>query len=285
MIQTDVYKKPQSSLLLQQCEDEMLRKIQENEPSRFHLESGGNRTRAKLCIDAGLALQLPSKAIISLASCIELLHNASLVHDDLQDADDTRRGRESVWKKFGKAQAICSGDLMISAAFGAIADIGLHESLPTLLTHTHQAVAKTIQGQSRDLDAQANMTMQEYEDIAAMKSGPLIQLTMVLPLIHAGYFQHINTVDIALKKFSIVYQIVDDLADWEHDLQAKKLNLVNLLATQTSTQEALLMAQKRASHLLNEVVEELKILPANCASSFVDAANNLLIKVKSGPHE
>jgi len=285
MIQTDVYKKPQSSLLLQQCEDEMLYRIQENEPSRFHLESGGNRTRAKLCIDAGLALQMPTKAIVSLACCIELLHNASLVHDDLQDADDTRRGRESVWKKFGKAQAICAGDLMLSAAFGALADIGLHESLPTLFTHTQQAVAKTIQGQSRDLDAKSNMTMQEYEDIASMKSGPLIQLTMVLPLIHAGYFQHINTVNTALSKFSVVYQIVDDLADWEHDLQAKQLNLVNLLATQSTTNEAILVAQNRAKNLLKQVVEELQILPTNCGLAFVDAANNLLTKAKSGLHE
>jgi geranylgeranyl diphosphate synthase type II len=285
MIQTDVYKKPQSSLLLQQCEDEMLCKIEENEPSRFHLESGGNRTRAKLTIDAGLALQIPSKSVISLACCVELLHNASLVHDDLQDADDTRRGRESVWNKFGKAQAICAGDLMLSAAYGALADIGFHNTLPSLLTNTQQAVARTIQGQSLDLNAQANMTLQEYENIAAMKSGPLIQLSLTLPLIRAGHLKYVSSVNSALSKFAIVYQIVDDLEDWKQDLKTKQLNIVNLLAAKCPTSEAVSIAQNRAQHLLLQTKNELSVLPANCGLSFVEAANNLLLKAKSGLHE
>ena len=98
MIQSKENMQHQTTFLLQQCEEGMLFRIKDNEPSCFHLASGGSRTRAKLCIDAGLALHLSSKTIVALASTIELLHNASLVHDDLQDADISRRGRESVWK-------------------------------------------------------------------------------------------------------------------------------------------------------------------------------------------
>ena len=76
MIQTEVNIQRQSSFLLQHCEELMLFRLKDNEPSCFHLASGGSRTRAKLCIEAGLALQLPTKTIVALACTIELLHNA-----------------------------------------------------------------------------------------------------------------------------------------------------------------------------------------------------------------
>ena len=141
MIQTEVNMQRQSSLLLQQCEELMLFRLKDNEPSCFHLASGGSRTRAKLCIEAGLALQLHAKTIIALASSIELLHNASLIHDDLQDADATRRGRQSVWKKYGKSHAVCAGDVMIAAAFGSLANVETFSSLPAILMQTQEAVS------------------------------------------------------------------------------------------------------------------------------------------------
>ena len=181
-----------SSVLLEQCENHMLGFIKDNEPSRFHLASGGSRTRAKLCIDAGTALQLPTSSIIALAGAVELLHNASLVHDDLQDQESTRRNREAIWKKYGKAHAICAGDAMISAAFASLAHVGSAPSLSALLIHMHEAVATTVRGQSQDIDAHNKITEQEYEDIAAMKSGPLIRLTLELPLLMAGCNQYIS---------------------------------------------------------------------------------------------
>jgi geranylgeranyl diphosphate synthase type I len=280
MTQTEVNLQHQSSFLLQQCEEGMLFRLKDNSPSCFHLASGGSRTRAKLCIDAGLALKLPTKTIIALASTIELLHNASLVHDDLQDADTTRRGRESVWKKFGKSHAVCAGDVMISAAFGSLANIEAYSSLPALLSQTQEAVSHTVKGQSRDLDAQASITEHEYEDIAAMKSGPLIQLTLALPLIAAGYDEHIKTVNLALNKFSVAYQILDDLDDWEQDQQNDQLNIVNLLISRYSLEESISIARSRVHYLLNRCQKELSILPSNCAASVITATHNLLEKAK-----
>ena len=280
MTQTKVNMQRQSSFLLQHCEELMLFRLKDNEPSCFHLASGGSRTRAKLCIEAGLALQLPEKTIVALACTIELLHNASLVHDDLQDADTTRRGRGSVWKTFGTSHAVCAGDVMISAAFGSLADVETCSLLPSLLIHTQEAVSRTVKGQSKDLDAQTTITEQEYEDIAAMKSGPLIQLTLSLPLIAAGYDDHIKTVNNALNKFSIAYQILDDLDDWQQDLQREQLNLVNLLVSRYSLQESITIARNRVNYLLNRCQRELSVLPSNCGASVITATNNLLAKAK-----
>lgn len=285
MIQTNAYPIPEVSFILKQCEDDMLFQLQHNPPALFHLNSGGNRSRAILSINASIALGLSNHATVALACCVELLHNASLVHDDLQDAEKTRRGRPSVWKKYGKSHAICSGDIMISTAYAALAGIGAHPCLASLLVHTNKAVCVTIQGQSKDLDADLNISEQEYEDIAAMKSGPLIQLTLGLPLIMSGNEEYLQIANQALHKFSIAYQIIDDLCDWQQDLQYGQLNLINLLAVKCSTGEAICFAQSRAQYLLKQCEKELKLLPANCAYSVISASQKLLIKTNEGSYE
>lgn len=274
-----------SSVLLEQCENHMLGFIKDNEPSRFHLASGGSRTRAKLCIDAGTALQLPTLSIIALAGAVELLHNASLVHDDLQDQESTRRNREAIWKKYGKAHAICAGDAMISAAFASLAHVGSTPSLSALLIHMHEAVAMTVRGQARDLDASDDITEQEYENIAAMKSGPLIRLTLELPLLMAGCENYIPNAKFALSRFSIAYQILDDLDDWQQDARRNQLNLVNLIAAKSSIQEAITISKNRAQYLLKQCEKELALLPVNCASSFIRASKSLLAKTTGTRNE
>jgi geranylgeranyl diphosphate synthase type I len=285
MIQTNTHPTQQLPFILAQCEQDMLFRLQHSQPSLFHLQSGGNRSRAKLCIEAGIALKLPSNEIIALACTIELLHNASLVHDDLQDSGNTRRGRQSVWSKYGKSHAICAGDVMISAAYGTLADIGTNSALAALLSTTHEAVSITIQGQARDIDATNHISEQEYEEIAAMKSGPLIQLTLSLPLLIGGYKQHVNNATQALHKFAIAYQIVDDLNDWQQDLQRGQLNLINLLAAKFSVEEAIEFAKNRAQYLLKQCEKELNLLPQNCAASVISASRKLAKTASEGEYE
>ena len=78
-------------------------------------QTGGGRVRAKLGLEAAEILNLDDPGRLACACGPELLHNASLVHDDLQDRDETRRGHPAVWRRFGPAAAISIGDLMISA--------------------------------------------------------------------------------------------------------------------------------------------------------------------------
>jgi len=285
MFQTNAQGQSEASFLLKQCEADMLFRVKDNQPCLFHINSGGNRSRAKLCIEVGLALQIPTKATIALANSIELLHNASLVHDDLQDAEMSRRGRQSVWAKYGKSQAICAGDLMISAAYGALADVGEPAMIGQLLIHTNNAVSLTIQGQARDIEANSSITEQEYEDIAGMKSGPLIQLTLALPLLMSAHNNLVQTANNALHKFAIAYQIVDDLHDWQQDLANGQLNYINLLAQKSNVKEASYIAKTRTQYLLKQCEKELKVLPNNCASSVISASQGLLQKAKAGIYE
>ena len=87
--------------------------------ARYHFSAGGARVRAQLGLDAASALNLSAQASMACAVAPELLHNASLIHDDLQDGDAMRRDTPAVWSRYGKGTAISAGDLLISAAYMA----------------------------------------------------------------------------------------------------------------------------------------------------------------------
>lgn len=281
MSQTDLAIKHIDFDIEEQCELTILQTVSSNVAAHYHLTSGGSRTRAKLCINAGNALQLPTHTTILIAAAIELLHNASLVHDDVQDGDECRRGVKSVWVKYGKADAICAGDLMISAAYSLVAQTAQLNHLPGAFKMIHEAVAHTICGQHLDLNALTSITDQEYEKIAALKSGPLIQLTLSLPLFLAGYTQFVERAETALAQFAVAYQILDDLEDWQQDLQRSQLNMVNLIALRGSHQQAKFIACNRAYYLLKQCQKTLSLMPQHCGISIIENAAKMITKTES----
>lgn len=121
---------------------------------RYHLESGGNRSRACMCLNAGIALGLKDKDASILAVSAELLHNASLIQDDLQDQDKNRRGRPAVWKRYGNNVALGLVDLMIASSFKHLTNISKVDKLPQLICKLHDAISVTLQGQSLDTSTQ-----------------------------------------------------------------------------------------------------------------------------------
>ena len=148
------------------------------------------------------------------------------------------------------------------------------------MIQTQEAVSRTVKGQSRELDAQTTITEQDYEDIAAMKSGPLIHLTLSLPLVAADYHEQVKTVNNALNKFSIAYQILDDLDDWQQDQESKQLNLVVLLQTRYTLDESMTIARNRVHYLLKRCQKELSVLPSDCPASVISASHTLLAQAK-----
>ena len=93
------------------------------EAMRWAVEGGGKRVRPRICLASSVAVGgAPSDALLP-ACAVELLHSYTLVHDDLpaMDNDSQRRGRPSVWAKFGEANAILAGDALQALAFAALA--------------------------------------------------------------------------------------------------------------------------------------------------------------------
>src|SRR5205809_975798 len=90
------------------------------ESARYGLvDMGGKRVRPVISLAVGEALGAPVEQVMSAALAIELVHNFSLVHDDLPslDGDEERRGKPSVWAAYGEGTAVLAGDALLAEAF------------------------------------------------------------------------------------------------------------------------------------------------------------------------
>lgn len=205
-----------------------------------HLNAGGRRLRARLALDAAFHLGLSAATAIAIATASELLHNASLVHDDLQDRDVGRRGAAAVWSAFGDEAAICTGDLLLSSAYAALAELDDVTCLPQMLRLVHARTAAAIQGQSADVAHRTKPVehIETYLQIAAGKSGALLSLPLELALLAAGFGDWTAKAHDAATAFAIGYQIADDLDDIEKDAgcgnERSALNIALLLRRQAN---------------------------------------------------
>ena len=201
----------------------------------YHLKAGGQRIRARLALDSSYCLGLTQSDAITLATTAELLHNASLIHDDLQDRDKTRREVDTVWVVYGDEVAICAGDLLLSAAYRVLADVSFTDRLHQLIKLAHSRVAFAIDGQCADL-SQASIHLlgvDGYLKIATAKSGALLGLPIELALLAADCQEGLGATRAAVDFFAVGYQIYDDLCDFEADRAregfAATLNIVQVL--------------------------------------------------------
>jgi geranylgeranyl pyrophosphate synthase len=209
--------------------------------ARYHLESGGKSFRARLLVACATQLGVPDETSIPAAAACELLHNASLVHDDVQDGDALRRGAPSVWKRFGLDVAIYLGDHFITQAFGLLAQSPNAAKACRLLELFASAVKSAIHGQlvESGFDARNFPTPEDYWLMAAGKSGALFALPGHAACVLAGEGAEVVTaVGRVLELYGVAYQIKDDLLDIicgkegrpvGSDLAAGKANAVLIL--------------------------------------------------------
>lgn len=253
--------------------------------ARYHLATGGRRIRAGIAQAAGAALDIDADAVLASAVAVELLHNASLIHDDLQDGDRSRRHQPTVWACFGEKSAILAGDLMISAAYAALAR---HPHPAAALVVTHDAVATTIRGQADDLATSeasaAQARFDEYLHIATTKSGPLLALPMRLVLLAAGISGDAEAAR-AGNFLASAYQLLDDLADREQDRERGVLNGCFILEGEgRSKDEAAALALSHARRSLTLACAAAKNLPAGVGQVYLALADRLLAPFPEAVH-
>jgi geranylgeranyl pyrophosphate synthase len=188
-----------------------------SEAADYHLASGGKLFRPQFVLSIAMALGVNEATALNIAAACELLHNASLVHDDLQDRDETRRGQQAVWKAFGSETAINLGDYFIAAAFQALAEIDGPADLRVRLTRLFaETTRQAISGQSEELAGSRNLALTEhdYENNARLKSGMLLALPVTATMIAGGVSSgQIDSASSAMQWLGVAYQIQDDLVD------------------------------------------------------------------------
>jgi len=182
------------------------------------LAAGGGRKRARITLQVSMDLGLSPADAVCLASVVEALHQASLVHDDLQDKDAERRGQPAVWSVHGDAVAICLGDALIANSFAQLSHLSNPLWIGTLLTHVSQAVSNMSAGQALDCTQPNLDDFSVYLQVTANKSGSLLSLPLVLPMVCAGVDQAlIDSAWRAARAIGIGYQLADDWVDREQD--------------------------------------------------------------------
>ncbi|MEQ1501694.1 MAG: polyprenyl synthetase family protein [Myxococcota bacterium] len=185
--------------------------------AREHLAGGGKRMRARLALAAVEALGGERTPAAPWAAACELLHNATLIHDDLQDGDAVRRGQPAVWARHGAAQAINAGDLLLMLPTLAVGQLGVPDGTKWRLARAVVERAEaTVRGQAYDLELLASdrLTWHDWSTAARGKSGELL----ALPVEGAAHLCGLSeaTARGLAEPFAvlgIVYQACDDRLD------------------------------------------------------------------------
>lgn len=241
--------------------------------ARYHLNAGGQRVRTRIALQAGLAAGLSPADAVTIAATVELLHNASLVHDDIQDRDELRRGQQAVWFRFGVNTAICTGDLLLSAAYATLCKLEDARALAQMILLVHERVAMAIDGQCADLGTSvatpvdSAIAIAEYQHIAAAKSGALLSLPLELVLLASGQQQYLPDAWHAAEAFAIGYQIVDDLHDVQSDLRngaaRSAYNIVSVFKANCTTDQAIEKARSLGREKIDFAILLARQLPFN----------------------
>lgn len=244
---------------------------------RYHYRTPGSEARATLCLSASLALGLTAESAARLAAAVETLHNASLIQDDLQDSDELRRGKTAIWKQFGPDIAINATDLLIATAFELAASAS-SGSAHRLVSTMSRAIAKTLQGQTKDLGAGRDLNVDQAIAVAKEKSGPLFSLSLELPLVLSGHFYFLSMAREAGAAFGIGYQIFDDMHDCARDRESGNFSNLALLAGSSGDSGLLSMesAEDLAHHYLQKAASGAAALPDGCGALLADKCTELL---------
>lgn len=244
-----------------------------------HMAAGGGRVRAAICLDASLRLGVPEHDALHLAAICELLHNASLVQDDMLDRTTTRRGAASLWFQYSDTLAVCAGDLMLSAAYRAASLLSNSAPVREVLARMHRAVALAIHGEVHEGQPFVfrDNVLHDYEHRARAKSASLLSLCLELPLLLAGHHHLMAEIDDLVGEFAAAYQMADDLADVLADEAEGSLNAV-LILEQGNTldrETARHIVSRRAIALLASATARASRLPADCALRLIEHAEKL----------
>lgn len=161
------------------------------EGERAGPEARGKRIRPILVLLASLAAGGDWEHALPAAAAVELVHNFSLIHDDIQDNSHLRRGRPTVWVKWGIPQAINAGDVLLNLAFMAITRLEETAS-PSIALHAHSILQTTClkltKGQYLDLSYQSrsDLSPQDYWPMVSGKTAALLAACTELGALVAG---------------------------------------------------------------------------------------------------
>ncbi len=183
----------------------------------YQVSTGGKRIRAALCVTSCELFCGTFLRALHFAAAVEHLQNFTLIHDDIADGDEERRGQRSIWRRYGVAHAINIGDVFASLSAIAVLDSVYSAEVKLRLVRLIAEFGLQIaEGQGLDINLRQNDAplLQEYLECTRRKTGAFLALATVGGAIVGGASdEHLER----LRQFALLagtaFQIKDDLLD------------------------------------------------------------------------
>ena len=241
------------------------------EISEYIVASGGKRIRPTLCILTGKALSYEEENLINLSAAIELLHTATLIHDDVVDESLFRRGKQSIQSKWSDAHGVLVGDFVYSKAFQLMASLDKRELIEELARSTNRISEGEVLQLS--LKSSQNFSDKNYFEVIGRKTAELFRASVVTAAIAASADEvTINSLHNFSYKLGIAFQIKDDLLDYVgneekigkklgKDYQEGKITLPIVRAIELSDKDKqVFLKESMLSGDMNKFDEVIKII-------------------------
>lgn len=224
----------------------------------YIVSAGGKRLRPLLVFLSAQALGADSTApeVVDLAVTVELIHTATLLHDDVVDESDLRRGRATANAEFGNAASVLVGDFLYSRAFQIMVGTGRMRVLELLA----EATNRIAEGEVMQLMSLGNLDLTEddYMQVIEAKTAKLFEAAGALGAIAAGADA---TTERALSEYArrlgVAFQIADDVLDYRGDATSLGKCLGDDLAEGKLTLPIIITLQRGSEHgkaLVREVI-------------------------------
>ncbi|MER5451594.1 polyprenyl synthetase family protein [Streptomyces sp. NPDC002766] len=177
---------------------------------------GGKGVRQALAVLGAEASGAPGRAGVPAAVAVELVHAFSLLHDDIMDGDQARRGRPAVWRAYGTGPAVLAGDGLFALAVGTLAAAPSGGRAVRMLS---VALGDLVHGQADDLlfagrpwTGPERVRPEEYRSMAEGKTGSLLGCSLALGALLGGAAPPtVAALDRAGRRLGVAFQIVDDM--------------------------------------------------------------------------
>jgi octaprenyl-diphosphate synthase len=241
--------------------------------AHYIIESGGKRMRPLLVLLSANALGHKGKEPIALAAVIEFLHTATLLHDDVVDTSDMRRGRPTANANWGNAPSVLVGDFLYSRSFQMMVQLG-NLKVMDILSDTTSIIAQGEVMQLMNVK-NPNLTEEQYMEVIKGKTAQLFEASSHATACLVGASDdHIKALKDYGMHLGLAFQLIDDVLDYEGDAKTMGKNVGDDLAEGKTTlpliyamqnqpdAEAKLIRQairKGGLDLLDEVLEIVKV--------------------------
>ena len=207
------YQKLITENLFNELENKRIKELYK--PIHYSLETGGKRLRPVLCLMACDLFGGDLKQAIKPALAVEYFHNFTLLHDDIMDSALVRRGKKSVYNKYGVNTAILSGDAMMIMSYQFFEDLET-SSYKNIVGAFTKTALEICEGQQLDMNFadEKEISIDQYFEMITLKTGVLAAVSLQIGALIGGASEKEaqNLYDFG-KHIGIAFQLMDDYLD------------------------------------------------------------------------